>query len=94
MQLIYFNHWKRAPRVPIDPRRLAQAFPLKAPPHTLVFMRRKTVAVQEPVGVKEYGHYINGEWVPSESGQWFETKSPTTGKHGEFERHEDDVLRH
>jgi len=30
--------------------------------------------------VRSYGHYINGEWVPSESGQWFETKSPTTGE--------------
>ena len=29
---------------------------------------------------KDYGHYINGAWVPSESGEWFETKSPTTGE--------------
>ena len=24
--------------------------------------------------------YIGGEWVPSESGEWFETKNPTTGE--------------
>ncbi|MGQ9849527.1 MAG: aldehyde dehydrogenase family protein [Aggregatilineaceae bacterium] len=30
--------------------------------------------------VRSYGHYINGEWVPSESGQWFETKNPSTGE--------------
>lgn len=30
--------------------------------------------------VRDYGHYINGAWVPSESGQWFETKNPTTGE--------------
>ncbi|MEW6579480.1 MAG: aldehyde dehydrogenase family protein [Chloroflexota bacterium] len=30
--------------------------------------------------VRDYGHYINGAWVPSESGKWFETKSPTTGE--------------
>ncbi|MBN1679308.1 MAG: aldehyde dehydrogenase family protein [Anaerolineae bacterium] len=32
------------------------------------------------MAVKDYGHYINGEWVPSESGEWFETKNPTTGQ--------------
>ncbi len=30
--------------------------------------------------VRSYGHYVNGEWGPSESGQWFETKNPTTGE--------------
>ncbi|MEB2288204.1 MAG: aldehyde dehydrogenase family protein [Anaerolineae bacterium] len=29
---------------------------------------------------RDYGHYINGTWVPSESGRWFETTSPTTGE--------------
>jgi acyl-CoA reductase-like NAD-dependent aldehyde dehydrogenase len=38
------------------------------------------VAVQEAVAVKTYGHYINGQWVPSESGAWFETYNPTTGE--------------
>ncbi len=31
------------------------------------------------MAVREYGHYINGQWVPSEGGQWFDTVSPTTG---------------
>ncbi len=30
--------------------------------------------------VRDYGHYINGEWVPSEGGKWFETRNPTTGE--------------
>ncbi|HML23858.1 MAG TPA: aldehyde dehydrogenase family protein [Aggregatilinea sp.] len=30
--------------------------------------------------MKEYGIYINGKWVPSESGQVFETVSPIDGK--------------
>ncbi len=30
--------------------------------------------------VKDYGHYINGEWVPSDGGQWFETRNPTNGE--------------
>ncbi len=30
--------------------------------------------------VREYGQYINGGWVPSDSGQWFETTNPTTGE--------------
>jgi acyl-CoA reductase-like NAD-dependent aldehyde dehydrogenase len=38
------------------------------------------VVVLENTAVKTYGHYINGEWVPSESGEWFETKNPTTGE--------------
>ena len=38
------------------------------------------MAVQEAVEVKTYGHYINGQWVPSESGTWFETVNPTTGE--------------
>jgi acyl-CoA reductase-like NAD-dependent aldehyde dehydrogenase len=42
-------------------------------------MRRKTVAVLEAVDIKTYGHYIGGQWIASESGQWFETKNPTTG---------------
>jgi aldehyde dehydrogenase (NAD+) len=38
------------------------------------------MAVREAAAIKEYGHYINGEWMPSESGKWFETKNPTTGE--------------
>lgn len=38
------------------------------------------MAVREMVAIKEYGNYINGQWIPSESRQWFETKSPTTGE--------------
>jgi acyl-CoA reductase-like NAD-dependent aldehyde dehydrogenase len=38
------------------------------------------VAVLEEIEVRTYGHYINGEWVPSESGEWFETICPTTGQ--------------
>lgn len=30
--------------------------------------------------MKDYGLYINGEWVPSESGQTFETRSPINGE--------------
>ncbi|MBN1200693.1 MAG: aldehyde dehydrogenase family protein [Anaerolineae bacterium] len=30
--------------------------------------------------MKAYGLYINGEWVPSESGQTFETRSPINGE--------------
>ncbi len=30
--------------------------------------------------VRDYGHYINGAWVPSESGRWFETTSPINGE--------------
>ena len=37
------------------------------------------MAVRELVEVKDYGHYIGGQWVPSESGEWFETKNPATG---------------
>ncbi len=32
------------------------------------------------MAVKEYGHYINGEWVPSGSGETFETRSPIDGE--------------
>lgn len=32
------------------------------------------------MAARAYGHYINGAWVPSESGKWFETKNPTTGE--------------
>lgn len=38
------------------------------------------MAVQKNAAVKDYGLFINGEWVPSESGKWFETKNPTTGE--------------
>jgi acyl-CoA reductase-like NAD-dependent aldehyde dehydrogenase len=38
------------------------------------------VAIREAVNIKTYGHYIDGEWVPSESDQWFETINPTTGE--------------
>lgn len=30
--------------------------------------------------VRDYGHYINGEWVASDSDKWFETANPTTGE--------------
>lgn len=36
-------------------------------------------SIQEAVEVRDYGHYIDGEWVPSDSGAWFETRNPTTG---------------
>ncbi len=30
--------------------------------------------------MKEYGLYINGKWVPSESGKTFETRNPYNGE--------------
>lgn len=38
------------------------------------------MAVREAVAVKTYGNYINGKWIPSEGGQWFDSTSPTTGE--------------
>lgn len=35
--------------------------------------------VEKKTGIREYGHYINGQWVKSDSGKWFETKNPTNG---------------
>jgi len=38
------------------------------------------VVITETIAVRAYGHYINGEWVPSDSGEWFGTYNPTTGE--------------
>ena len=30
--------------------------------------------------MKEYLHFINNEWIESESNEWFESENPYTGK--------------
>ena len=30
--------------------------------------------------MKQYQHYIDGQWTDPESGQWFDTENPYTGE--------------
>jgi acyl-CoA reductase-like NAD-dependent aldehyde dehydrogenase len=37
-------------------------------------------AIRDTVEIQTYGHYINGQWNPSDHDVWFHTRNPATGE--------------